>query len=189
MNQIYQILKNQLMKKKYMKLCLGLVCAAALILFDQFTKYLAVSHLKQSPAIPIIPGIFELSYLENRGAAFGILQGQKTFLVLMTCASVVIFAYLYARLPEEKRYFFLHMVLVFLTAGAAGNFIDRCARSYVVDFFYFRWIDFPVFNVADIYVTVSVCLLLFLFLFYYKDEELNLLLKQISFQKKKQEKR
>ena len=60
-------------------------------------------------------------------------------------------------------------------AGAIGNMIDRAVRGYVVDFFYFRLIDFPIFNVADIYVTVTMILLLILILFYYKEEDLEFL--------------
>lgn len=175
---------HQFSVKKYKKLFAGALSICLLFLFDQFTKRLAVLHLKDAPAVPIISGVFELSYLENHGAAFGILQGQKTFLILTTSVTLLILIYLFFRLPEEKHYFYLHLLLVLLISGAIGNFADRCAHDYVIDFFYFKLIDFPVFNVADTYVTVAAALLFLLFFFYYKEEDLDFLFARICFWKK-----
>lgn len=172
--------------KKWIKSCIGIVFALLFTAIDQFTKHLAVLHLKNAPAIPILPDIFELSYLENRGAAFGILQGQKYLFLVMTVLAMALLSYLYCRLPEERRYVPMHLILILLISGAAGNFIDRLARGYVVDFFYFELIDFPVFNVADIYVTVSAALLVVLFLFYYSEEDIEMFLGQLVFWKKKE---
>ena len=79
----------------------------------------------------------------------------------------------------------MHLLLILLIPGAVGNFIDRCTHDYVIDFFYFRLIDFPVFNVADIYVSVATILLIALFSFYYKEEDIDLVFKQLAFWKKK----
>ena len=76
-------------------------------------------------------------------------------------------------MPHVKRYTALYMTGLFIIAGAVGNMIDRALHQYVIDFFYFKLIDFPIFNVADIYVTVSTILILLLILFYYKEEELD----------------
>ena len=73
----------------------------------------------------------------------------------------------------EKRFFFMNAICVLFFAGAIGNFIDRVMHNYVVDFFYFSLIDFPIFNVADIYVTVAAFAMIFLGLFYYKEEDFN----------------
>lgn len=177
---------RQVSKKKFAKIWIGIICTSLFVLLDQFTKQLAVLHLKNAPAIAIIPDVFELSYLENHGAAFGILQGQKNFLVIMTILTLIILLFLFIRIPEEKHYFFLHLILVLVVSGAIGNFIDRCTNNYVIDFFYFKLIDFPVFNVADVYVTVSAGLLILLFCFYYKEEDIDLLFDQLSFWKKKE---
>ena len=150
-----------------------IVLCFALIGLDQFTKFLAVTGLKNKPAIPIIEGVFELNYLENTGAAFGILQGQKWILLLITIIELIVLVVLYIKLPYEKKYIPLKIIDVFVIAGAIGNIIDRVLYNYVVDFFYFKLIDFPIFNVADIYVTVSVLLLFVLFLFYYKEEDFD----------------
>lgn len=153
----------------------AIFCTAALIFLDQFTKKMAVLHLKDKPPIVLIDGVFELHYLENRGAAFGILQGQKTFLLLIGVLLLGILACYYVRMPNTTRFLPLRILIVFVSAGAVGNMIDRCLFEYVIDFFYFKLIDFPVFNVADIYVSLSVAVLVLLFLFYYKEEDLEFL--------------
>lgn len=150
----------------------GLICAAILILFDQLSKYAAVLHLKGADALVLIDGVFELRYLENHGAAFGILQNQQTFFILSTSIVLILLAYIYLkRIPNERRFLWLNITMILFFAGAIGNFIDRLTQNYVVDFFYFRLIDFPIFNVADIYVTVAAFLMIILGIFYYKEED------------------
>ena len=161
----------------------GLVLILLLILLDQATKYLAVTHLKDSPAFELIPNIFELYYLENQGAAFSILWGQKTFFVIITVILFFVMFYLYLRMPQKSRYRWANLILILLMAGAVGNLIDRCVHNYVIDFFYFKLINFAVFNVADIYITVGACLFILTFCFYYKEEEIDEIL---PFLKKKE---
>lgn len=144
-----------------------------LILFDQWTKLLAISHLMGKPAVEIIPNVFQLYYLENRGAAFGMMQGQQIFFVIIALIAVVFVGMTYFKLPWEKRYHYLRALGIAIAGGAVGNLIDRVGRGYVVDFFYFKLIDFPVFNVADIYVSVATVVLALLILFYYKEEEVE----------------
>lgn len=146
-----------------------------LILADQLTKLWALAELRGSEGISVITGIFELQYLENRGAAFGILQNHQVLFLLITVLAAVLLIYIYARIPDDKKYIPLRICYVLLMAGAFGNMIDRAFRGYVVDFFYFKLIDFPIFNVADIYVTVTMVLLMGLILFYYKEEDLEFL--------------
>lgn len=154
---------------------IGILAAAILVFLDQWTKYLAVLHLKGQNPIVIWEGVFELHYLENRGAAFGILQGQKAVFLVCTVVVLLLIAFFYSRMPVERRFLPLRLVGVLLAAGAIGNLIDRMRYSYVVDFLYFKLIDFPVFNVADCYVTVGAVLLAVLILFVYKEEELGFL--------------
>ena len=153
-----------------------LICVILLTVLDQATKYLAVLHLSPQEGgtdVLLLKGVFRLRYLENRGAAFGIFQGQKTILVVTTVVVLRVLCWLFFHLPLEKHFSPLRWLIIFILAGAAGNFIDRMCLGYVIDFFYFEFIDFPIFNVADIYVTCSVVLLIILFLFYYKEEDLN----------------
>ena len=154
---------------------MAVILVIVAVLIDQYTKYLAVTHLKDGPAFVLIDNVFELNYLENRGAAFGLLQNRQIFFV---CVAILIFAfilYCYVRIPKTGRYLPLRLCGIFIVAGAAGNLIDRIRLGYVVDFFYLRMIDFPVFNVADIYVTVSFAVLLILIFFRYKEEEIEFL--------------
>lgn len=151
----------------------GALSAFFFIALDQWTKLLAVKHLKGQASIVLWNGVFELHYLENHGAAFSVMQGKKTFFLIITIVMAVFLVYAYGKLPVEKRFFSLHSICILLFSGAIGNFIDRAAHNYVIDFLYFSLIDFPVFNVADIYVTCSVAWFIIVFLFYYKEEELD----------------
>ncbi len=142
------------------------------VILDQITKYLAVLYLKDQPPYVVWNGVFELSYLENRGAAFGMLQNWHLFFIICTVLILAAVIWFFLRVPMTARFLPLRFCAVLITAGAVGNLIDRMRLNYVVDFFSFVFIDFPIFNVADIYVTVSVFLLVLLILFYYKEEEL-----------------
>lgn len=148
----------------------AVISVILLIVLDQITKALAVRYLSSGP-VDVIPGVFQLRYLENRGAAFGILQNRQVFFYIITLAIVAAVIWFYAVLPANRRYRGLRILCVFLTAGAAGNLIDRVCLHYVRDFFYFILIDFPIFNVADIYVTCSAIFLIICILFIYKDED------------------
>lgn len=143
------------------------------IAFDQFTKYLAVEHLKDQDPFVIIKGVFQLRYLENRGAAFGMMQNQQLFFVICASFIVLVLFYWYGKTPFIKRMIPIRFCVILLCAGAIGNMIDRVLHEYVVDFFYFELIDFPIFNVADIYVVAASFLFVFLIFFYYKEDEFD----------------
>ncbi|MBR5267309.1 MAG: signal peptidase II [Lachnospiraceae bacterium] len=151
------------------------VLSILLIAFDQWTKVLAFDKLRADGPIVILDGVFELLYSENRGAAFGILQGQKWFFLLVAGAVVVVILYFLYKMPANKKLLPLYFCTVLLASGAIGNVIDRLSRGFVVDFLYFKLIDFPIFNVADCYVVVSAGLLILLTGFYYKDEDFEFL--------------
>lgn len=161
----------------------SIICVVICIVLDQYTKLLAVTHLKDAP-IPIIDGVFELHYLENRGAAFGMLQNQQWFFLVVGIILLFLVTILYVRIPNTKRLLPLRICMVFITAGAIGNMIDRIRLNYVVDFLYFELINFPIFNVADIYVTVATFAIVLFILFFYKEEEIDELFLQISWKKK-----
>ncbi len=167
--------------KKKLYLVLDLLGIIILVALDQYTKYLAVIHLKDKPAYIIINGILELNYLENRGAAFGMLQNQKAFFIFVAVVILSVIGYVLYKTPDNKKYRILHLLLSLIAAGAIGNMIDRIRFDYVVDFIYFVLINFPIFNVADIYVTVSTVALVILLLFVYKENDLNF----ISFKQKR----
>lgn len=149
------------------------IIALAGVILDQLSKYMAVHFLQGTDGIDLIPGVFRLTYLENRGAAFGVLQGQQWFFYIITAVILVAVLLVYRRMPAGRKFLPLRVCAVLIVSGALGNLIDRVGQGYVVDFFYFELIDFPVFNVADIFVTVSAVLLAVLLLLYYKEEDLE----------------
>lgn len=147
-----------------------------LLCFDQYTKQLAVTHLKGQDSFVIIDKILEFSYLENTGAAFSSFAGRQVFLILLTSIVIFVIIWKFMTLPDEKRFNGMRISLLFIVSGAVGNLIDRISNQYVVDFIYFVPINFPKFNVADIYITIGVALLGILLFFYYNDEEFDALL-------------
>ena len=149
------------------------IVIAAGVILDQWSKYMAVLHLQGTDGVDLIPGVFRLTYLENRGAAFGVLQGQQWFFYIITAVILVAVLLVYRRMPAGRKFLPLRVCAVLIVSGALGNLIDRVGQEYVVDFFYFELIDFPVFNVADIFLTVSAVLLAVLLLLYYKEEDLE----------------
>ena len=162
-------------KSKGLFFFLDILFFILLVILDQITKNLAVVYLKDKPAYVIWDGVFELHYLENSGAAFGMLQNQKLLFVTIAVVILLVIGYILIKLPRNRHYAMLEVLLVLIASGAVGNMIDRVQFNYVVDFFYFKLIDFPIFNVADIYVSVSCVLLAVLVIFLYKDEDFDFL--------------
>jgi signal peptidase II len=144
-----------------------------LVLADQLVKYLARVRLMPLGSIDIIEGFFSLTYLENDGAAFGLLQGWRWVFIPLTVIVVVFILIYYARLPRTRLYWAIRVPLIFILAGALGNFIDRLRFGYVVDMFEFRFITFPVFNVADVCLVLGTAAFVIVSLFVIKDEPKN----------------
>ncbi len=164
------------MKIKKQHLFLSILALCSLLLADQYTKWLAISHLKGQEPFVIIKHVLEFSYLENTGAAFSSFAGRQTLLICLTALVTALLLWKYLTLPGAKRFVPMRLCMLLIISGAVGNLIDRVSRNYVVDFIYFVPIDFPKFNVADIYITVGVAILALLLFFYYQDEELDKLI-------------
>lgn len=145
-----------------------------LVIVDQLSKILTVLKLKGSVPISLIPGVFELTYVENTGVAFGIFANKEYGPILLSVFTGVVFLlilYFRYKLPLTKKYDTIRFVLSFLIAGALGNLIDRVRLGYVIDMLHFYWFEFPVFNIADSYVVVSSIVLVILVLTKYRDLE------------------
>lgn len=169
---------------------LEMVCSIILIVLDRLSKTWAINSLKGTNGIELIEGVLKLFYLPNgnTGAAFGIFKGYLWLFILITLLVVALLIYLIYKLPFEKKYIPLHITFVFIIAGGVGNLIDRIVNHFVVDFIYFYLINFPIFNVADCYVTVSTIILAIMLLFYYEESDLKKLEEYITpkfFNKKK----
>lgn len=184
-------------KKSGKVMGISLLAVALLVILDQITKYLAVIKLRGQEPFVLINGVFQLRYLENTSAAFSFdpvslvhrifhiayfdanpgvfLACKMIFFVILTAAVLVFLVILYRRIPWNRHFLPLNLIILSLWAGAVGNLIDRIARHYVVDFFDFNLISFPIFNVADIYVTVAAIALIITVLFFYKEEDYDVL--------------
>lgn len=161
--------------KLWKMLCLDGIIFALLLALDQFTKYLAIVQLKNKPAYVLIDGVLELQYLENRGSAFGMLQNQKYFILFVGVIFMAVLFFFLLKLPKQKKFRIVHILLAVVIAGGIGNMIDRMRFDYVVDFISFVLINFPIFNVADICIVVATIGLFILFLFVYKEKDLEFL--------------
>ena len=140
-----------------------------LIIADQITKYFTVSMLKPVGSVEIIKNILNFTYVENRGAAFGILQNARwVFIVLTTIAVAAIIIYLLKEKPKDKT---LTCSLSLILAGAIGNMIDRILKGFVVDMIEVTFIDYPVFNFADCCVVIGAILLGIYIIFIYKEPQ------------------
>ena len=140
---------------------------AALIVLDQMVKAYVVQNIALGEIKSWIPNLVSLTYLQNRGAAFSMLQNQQWFFAVIT---LVVMAgaiwYLHKHIEDS---FWIVFGLVLIIAGGLGNFIDRISQGFVVDMFHLDFINFAIFNVADSYLTVGVVVLLLAML----KEEMN----------------
>lgn len=163
-------------KKKNVYLTFCGVGIALLLFLDQFTKHLARVYLKNQPDRIWIPRVFQLHYLENRGAAFGLFQNQRLAFLVFSALFLLALLWFLWQMPAKPYYRPLFIIVSGLFAGAAGNGIDRMVYGYVTDFFYFSLIGFPVFNVADICVVVSGFFMILYVVFLYEEEDWKFLL-------------
>ncbi|MFA5577665.1 MAG: signal peptidase II [Tissierellaceae bacterium] len=143
------------------------ILSVIIIVLDQLTKNWAVNTLKGIKPYIIIPDFFRLVYVENFGAAFGILQNKKWIFIVITFTVIVaILLFLMKNYYNMNR--LMRISIAMLLGGAIGNFIDRIRHGYVVDFFSFRLFniyEYPVFNVADIFIVVGTIAIMALVLF------------------------
>ena len=144
--------KIDLPKHSVLYYVLAPIWVAALVLLDQKIKQYAVQQLKGTAGSSLIPGVLGLEYVENHGMAFGMLQNAGLFFIIVTVLVLIVFCLLYLAVPEKKRLFPISAGLVFLTL---------------------EFISFPVFNLADCFLTWTAVLLAVLFLVYYKNEDLE----------------
>lgn len=180
--------KNSFRRNKAGQFICDFIFLVLLIIVDQVSKYYAVCRLKGQKPYIIWDGVFELHYLENRGAAFGMLQNGKVFFVFAAVLMMTMIVYVLSKVPTEKKYLPWHIFLMLIGAGGIGNMIDRLRLDYVIDFLYFKLIDFPIFNVADIYVTIGTALLVIFLVFVWREEDLNFLSFKLQKNSPKQEK-
>ncbi len=134
-----------------------------IVLFDQLTKLIVLSELTKVATIELIEKVFYFTYCENTGAGFSVFS-EHTGMLAIISALVIVAMILYVVLKKPKSRMLI-TALTFLVGGAIGNLVDRVRLGFVVDFLDFRLIDFPIFNVADCFVTIGAALLIIYILF------------------------
>lgn len=134
------------------------IIAAIVLLIDQAAKWAVVAYMKIGQTIPLIQGIFHLTSIRNSGAAFGILQNQRIFFIVVTIIVVIGIAYYIRKIYREQK--FVPYALSLILGGALGNFVDRAIKGEVVDMLEVRFIDYPVFNLADTFIFIGATMLI-----------------------------
>ncbi len=143
------------------------IISLLLVALDQISKFATLKYLKPVFSIEVIKDILSFTYVENRGAAFGILQNARfVFIVFTIIAIAVLIWYKYKHRPQG---ILINTSLCLVLSGAVGNMIDRIFRGFVVDMIEVTFIDYPVFNVADCFVVVGTILMIIYILFVYKE--------------------
>ena len=135
-----------------------LMLAIVILLIDQGTKIWAASSLCCRPLV-LLPGALELTYVENRGAVWGLMQGWRIVFLVATFLFLGVLLWFYVK-KRKKMTTLTRIILALLFSGAVGNLIDRVFLGYVRDMIYVRLINFPVFNVADSAITIAAALLI-----------------------------
>ena len=154
------MLKN---KNKIKWMILFFIITVISIALDQWTKYLAIQNLQGKGAYSLIKGVLELQFFSNTGIAWSMLEGQSLFILFIGIVFLAVILFFIVKLPEHKKFRLVYIFGGLLTGGAIGNMIDRFRLGYVVDFISFILIDFPIFNVADMCIVISVILLAIMF--------------------------
>lgn len=135
-----------------------------IIALDQWSKYLAVKYLEPVGSYPLIKDIFHLTFVKNDGAAFSIFSNKQLFLILATSVVICFILGLLYRAVQQPG-LWLPLSLTLIAGGAIGNLIDRMRLNYVIDYFEFRFVNFAIFNVADVFIVCGTILLCILMLF------------------------
>lgn len=135
------------------------VVISILLVIDQISKYLIFSKLAEGDTIPIISNFFHITYVQNRGVAFGVMQGKLSIINIVSFAAVSFMIY-YVIKSQKKNSKIENIAWIFIIAGAFGNIIDRLTRGFVVDMIDFRGIWSYIFNFADVYINIGVILMI-----------------------------
>ncbi|WP_119326291.1 signal peptidase II [Companilactobacillus musae] len=131
---------------------------AALVVGDQSLKFYVTNNIAPMSVHDFIPGVLSITHITNTGAAWSMLEGKMLFFYLVTIIAVVVLIYLFVK--ADKKDYLYRFSLIFLLAGTIGNAIDRFTRHFVVDMFNLDFINFPIFNLADTYITIGVVLII-----------------------------
>lgn len=178
MSESNNLSNKQSNRYKFAHILVAMISFLILVGIDQYSKYYIVHSMKLHDSIPVVKDVFEIHYIHNPGAAWGMFENQQLFFYICTIVVCIFGVLCYLKCLKLCKYQDLRVLLVIALSGAIGNFIDRIRFQYVIDFLYFKLIDFPVFNIADCYVTVSFFFMIILLLFKYKEEDIEEILRK-----------
>ncbi|SKB70304.1 signal peptidase II [Acetoanaerobium noterae] len=142
-----------------------------ILIIDQFSKYLTVLYIKPINSYPLINQVFHLTYAENRGAAFSIFSGKQMLLIIVTALIITLLGCYFVKVRKSGQTL-LKVSLSLIIGGAMGNLVDRLRLNYVVDMLDFTLINYPIFNMADVFVVTGAILLSYYML---KDTKVSLI--------------
>ena len=145
------------------------ILTAALVALDQLVKYLVLQNIAPGAHVPFLPHILELTYVENTGAAFSLFEEHTWILALISAAASVLIIVLMVKRTFDHPFAMVSLALVL--AGAVGNLIDRLFLGYVTDMFQTLFMNFPIFNVADICIVCGGIAFCVYFLLFCKEED------------------
>lgn len=137
----------------------------AIVLFDQVTKYAVENYLAPIRELPLWNGVFHLTYSRNTGAAFSILRNKQSLLIGITFIVMIFISFYLFKSIQTKEPWQLNLSLAMILGGGIGNLIDRVRLNYVIDFFDFTLINYPIFNIADCFIVVGTVILGYLLVF------------------------
>lgn len=157
---------------KTKKVIISLLIAFLIVVLDQLTKFhISMIMTPYSDEKKVLSDLLVLRYIKNSGAAWGSFSSMTTVLIVVSIVLIIGLGYYYFKIINDDEKRVLRVLIAFVIGGAIGNLIDRVRFGYVIDFIYVKCINFPVFNVADIFVTVSMFVMIFIILFSKDDDE------------------
>ncbi len=180
------------MNKVLQRYIIPVLSLIVMVALDQWTKLLTLKHVAGTDGFYIIDKILRIYFVKNEGMAWGMLQNKQIIFIIITPIVIAFLMMIYYRLPFEKKFILARICVLLLTGGAIGNLIDRIFRGelfhgYVVDMIYVEIIDFPVFNIADSFITVGFAMMIFSIFFVYKEKDFDLLFKRKKAAEEKKE--
>ena len=170
--------------KKQTWVKVGVLCAivVAFVVIDLVTKYVLDATLNYGDTVTVIPHLINFQVVYNIGAAWGIMSGKQIFLIVLTIIFLAIFIYYYVR--EKRKTWLLTITFAFLIGGCLGNLYDRIVFGYVRDFIQFDfWKSFPIFNFADVFLSVGVVLFVIYIILYFVRSNKNAKMTGITIEK------
>ncbi len=180
------------MNKVLQRYIIPVLSLIVMVALDQWTKLLTLKHVAGTDGFYIIDKILRIYFVKNEGMAWGMLQNKQIIFIIITPIVIAFLMMIYYRLPFEKKFILARICVLLLTGGAIGNLIDRIFRGelfhgYVVDMIYVEIIDFPVFNIADSFITVGFAMMIFSIFCVYKEKDFDLLFKRKKAAEEKKE--